>query len=214
MKKTLKDIKKAIIHGQDENEVEVLIQKAILEGLAANEIIEKGLIGGIETMGKLWKEGEAFLPEVLLSAKIMKSALDVVKKIDPKSNTKSKSKVVIGTVMGDIHDIGKSIVGMMMETFGFEVYDIGVDVEPKRFVQTARTHKVEIVAMSALLTTVLPHLQRTVETIRNSGIPVITMVGGAPVTQEYADRIGADGYAPDGILAVDKAKELLKRGIA
>ena len=211
MNPTLEEIRNAVSIGQ--TNVEELVQKAVQEGVEAKEILEKGLIAGLDSIGRLWKDGEAYLPEVLMAASVMKKGMEIIKKKLVSSSVRPKGKVVIGTVKGDVHDIGKSLVAMMMETFGFEVSDLGVDVAPERFVQTARSQQAEIVCMSALLSTALLQLKNTVEHVKKSRLNVVTMVGGAPVTQEYSDSIGADGYAPDAVLAVDKAGELLRRRI-
>lgn len=205
----LEDIRNAVIKGEPEAEVKRLTQRAIDDGYEVKEILDNGLVAGIDEIGRMWKEGQAFIPEVLLSSKVMHAGMDVIKHLLVRSGTKPTGKVVIGTVKGDAHEIGKSLVSMMMEAFGFEVHDLGVDVAPEKFVEAANAQKADIVAMSALLTTMMPQMGITVKAIKEAGLKVTTIVGGAPVTQEYADSIGADGYAPDAISAVDKAKELV-----
>lgn len=210
---SIEDIKNAIVKGDSREEIIRLVERAIGEGYDGIEIINKGLIAGIETIGMMWKKGEAFIPEVIHSAEVMRAGANAVKeKLVDQSSINVLGKVVIGTVKGDVHDVGKSLVSMMLEVFGFSVSDLGVNVAPERFIESAKAQDAEMICMSALLTTTMPQIERTIQTIKEAGLKAKTLIGGAPVTQEYADSIGADGYAPDAISAVEKAKELLRIG--
>jgi 5-methyltetrahydrofolate--homocysteine methyltransferase len=211
MASILEGIEESIIKGMDEQVVARLTQKAIDEGHEPLEVLNGGLIAGMDTVGRLWKEGKLFIPEALKSAKVMRAGVETIKQKLVKGEEKSLGKVVIGTVKGDVHDIGKSLVSMMMEAFGFEIHDLGVDVSAEKFIETAQTENVDMVCMSALLTTTMPEMEKNIKMMKEAGLGVRTMVGGAPVTDSYAERIGADGYAPDAILAVERARELLAK---
>lgn len=210
MASILEDIKQAVIKGGLEEEVERLTRQAVTEGYDVNKILQDGLIAGIGGIEKLWNEGEAFIPDVLFSAKAMQAGMGVIRQSLVKSGIKPLGSVVIGTVKDDVHDIGKSLVGLMLESFGFEVHDLGADVAAEKFVDAARTHRADMVCMSALLTTTMPNMENIIKSIRKAGLGPVIMVGGAPVSQEYANKIGANGYAPDAFAAVGKAKELLE----
>jgi 5-methyltetrahydrofolate--homocysteine methyltransferase len=174
--------------------------------------LKEGLIKAMDRIGVLFKNNEIYIPEVLIAARAMHAGLGVLKPILAKSNTSAAAKIVIGTVKGDLHDIGKNLVGMMLEGAGFEVIDIGIDAPPEKFIQAAKDHKANVIGMSALLTTTMMQMKGTVEALQAAGLKgkVKTMVGGAPVTDEFARQIGADGYAADAASAVSKLKELLK----
>lgn len=197
-----------LIYGKAE-EVKRLARKAILEGISPQEILDKGLIVGMNEVGKKFKNGEFYVPEVLVAARAMHAGMDILKPLLTKSDMSCRGTLVIGTVRGDLHDLGKNLVAMMFEGAGFKVIDLGVDVPSEKFILAAKENKADIVGMSALLTTTMPAMRDTIDLIRKEGLNVKTMVGGAPLTQSYADRIGADGYAPDCVSAVDKAKEIL-----
>ena len=205
----LEDIAEAVEKGELEAKIKELTQRAVDEGYQVKEIIDDGLVAGINVIGGKWKTGEAFIPEVLLSAEVMRAGMDVLRELIAKSGIEPTGKVVIGTVKGDVHSIGKSLVAMLMEAVGFEVYDLGVDVTPEKFVEAVKAQKPGLLGMSALLTTTMPAMLDTIKAIKKEGLKVKTIIGGARTTQEYADSIGADGYAADAISAVDKAKELL-----
>ena len=205
----LEDIAEAVEKGELEAKIKELTQRAVDEGYQVKEIIDDGLVAGINVIGGKWKTGEAFIPEVLLSAEVMRAGMDVLRELIAKSGIEPTGKVVIGTVKGDVHNIGKSLVAMLMEAVGFEVYDLGVDVTPEKFVEAVKAQKPGLLGMSALLTTTMPAMLDTIKAIKKEGLKVKTIIGGARTTQEYADSIGADGYAADAISAVDKAKELL-----
>ena len=194
------------------DEVKDLTQKALKAGDSADKILKEGLIKAMDRIGVLFKNNEIYIPEVLIAARAMHAGLGVLKPILAKSNTQAAAKIVIGTVKGDLHDIGKNLVGMMLEGAGFEVVDMGIDVPAEKFVQAAKEHKANAIGMSALLTTTMLQMKSTVEALQAAGLKgkVKTMVGGAPVTDEFAKQIGADGYSPDAASAVNKLKELLK----
>jgi 5-methyltetrahydrofolate--homocysteine methyltransferase len=189
--------------------VKELTQRAVDEGYPAKDILDKGLVMGINIIGEKWKAGDAFIPEVLASSKVMRAGTEIIKDLMAKTGIKPVGKVVIGTVKGDVHNIGKDLVAMMMENAGFEVRNLGVDVAVESFVEAIKSTQPNLLAMSALLTTTMPAMADTIETIKEQGLQVKTMIGGAPTTQAYADSIGADGYAVDAQSAVSKAKKLL-----
>ena len=190
---------------------EKLTKEALEEGIPPGEILNKGLVAGMDVVGDKFKKNEFYVPEVLIAARAMKRAMTILKPKLAESGVEPVSRIAVGTVKGDLHDIGKNLVAMMMEGAGFEVIDLGIDVAPEKYVDTVKNEKVGILAMSALLTTTMPSMKTTIEALEAAGVrdQVKTMIGGAPITQNYADEIGADGYAPDAASAVDKAKELL-----
>ncbi len=192
-------------------EVESMVKKALAGGISPKDILDKGLISGMDIVGRKFKANDIFVPEVLLSAKAMHAGMKILEPLLIDAGIKPVAKVAIGTVKGDLHDIGKNLVSMMFKGAGFDVLDFGIDVPPEKFVKAAMDIDVKIIAMSALLTTSMPSMKRTIEALKSAGVlgNVKTMIGGAPVTQEYADEICADGYAADAASAVDKAKELL-----
>ncbi|MCS7253008.1 MAG: corrinoid protein [Armatimonadota bacterium] len=212
----LNELAEAVINGNRDRAVQ-LTQQALDEGMDAARILNEGLIAGMQVVGEKFKKNEFYIPEVLVAARAMKAAMEVLRPIlTERSDIQPLATVVIGTVRGDLHDIGKNLVAMMLEGAGFRVIDLGVDTPPEKFVEAVKEHGARIVGMSALLTTTMPAMKDTIETLKAAGIrdQVIIMVGGAPLTQEYADSIGADGYAPDAASAVDKAKELLSKKAA
>lgn len=191
--------------------VESLVKKALEQKVGVKEILENGLIAGMAIVGEKFKANDIFVPEVLLSAKAMQAGLKVLEPLLAGAGIKPVAKVAIGTVKGDLHDIGKNLVAMMFKGAGMDVLDFGIDVAPEKFVDAVVKEKVQIVAMSALLTTSMPSMKKTIDALEAAGVlnKVKTIIGGAPVTQEYADQIKADGFAPDAASAVDKVKELL-----
>ncbi|MBI5167009.1 MAG: corrinoid protein [candidate division NC10 bacterium] len=207
---SFEEIARALIVG---NHVRVreLTEIALKEGTDPQEIIYKGLIPGINVVGEKFRNNEYYVPQVLLAARAMYAGMDLVRPLIAKLGARYLGRVVIGTAQGDLHDIGKNLVAMMLEGTGFEVINLGSDVSPERFTEEARDKKAQIVGISALMTTTMPGMARTVEALKAAGIrdQVKVMIGGAPVTQLYADEIGADGYARDATAAVAKAKELL-----
>ncbi len=188
-----------------------LVQEALNEGNAADDILH-AMIDSMGVIGDKFSRGEAYVPEMLMAAKAMSKGLDVLKPFLSVESTSSLGTCIIGTVQGDLHDIGKNLVAMMLESAGFKVVDLGVDVAADKFVQAVKENQnVKLVACSGLLTTTMPAMKETVQTLKGSGLTGFkVIVGGAPVTQEMADSIGADGFAPDAGLAVVKAKELVK----
>jgi len=188
-----------------------LTTEALHAGLSPRRILNDGLIAGMDAVGAMYREGDIFLPEVLLAAHAMHASLNILRPALVKTGAKPVGRVALGTVKGDVHDIGKNLVGMMLQGAGFEVNDLGINVSPERFVEVAERDDVQIVGMSALISTTMPNMRTTIEMLHKAGLTgkVMTLVGGAPITQRYADEIGADGYAPDAASAVDKARELI-----
>lgn len=189
-----------------------LTQAAIDAGASAEAILNEGLIAGMSVIGERFKKNEVFVPEVLIAARAMSGGLTILEPLLKESGVEPKGKVVLGTVKGDLHDIGKNLVGMMMQGAGLEVIDLGTDVGPDAFVAKAQETGAKIVAMSALLTTTMPQMAEVVRAVKESGLDVRTMIGGAPVTSSYAGEIGADGYAPDAASAASMAVDLCKAG--
>ena len=192
--------------------VKELTEKALAEGEKPGDILNKGLVAGMGVVGERFKNNEFYVPEVLIAARAMKSGMGILRPKLAEAGVEPVAKVAIGTVRGDLHDIGKNLVSMMMEGAGFEIVDLGVDVKPEQFVQSVKEQNTKLICLSALLTTTMPAMKETIQALQEAGIRdgVNVMIGGAPVTQNYATEIGADGYAPDAASAVDKAKELLK----
>ena len=184
------------------------VQEALDAGFAAEEVLNK-MIAAMDVVGEKFKTGEIFVPEMLIAAKAMKKGVEVLKPHLASGAAGALGKVVIGTVAGDLHDIGKNLVAMMIESAGFEVVDLGVDVPVEKFVEAANEEGVKIVACSALLTTTMPALEATVAALKGAGKDYKIMVGGAPINQEFADKVGADAYTPDAASAAKKAKELV-----
>lgn len=187
------------------------VNQAIAEGLAPAEILNKGLIAAMTEVGRLFEEGEFFVPEMLIAARAMKASVDILKPKLKEADIQPLGKVVIGTVKGDLHDIGKNLVSMMLEGAGFEIIDLGTDVAPEKFIDAINTSDAKFMGMSALLTTTMPAMRSTIEALKTAGVRdrVKIMIGGAPVTQKFADDIGADIYASDAPSAARKAKEAI-----
>jgi 5-methyltetrahydrofolate--homocysteine methyltransferase len=204
----LKALADAVVKG-DQNTTVELTKAALKEGTPVKSILDEGLIGGMDTVAALWKKNEIYIPEVLIAARAMKMAMEVLEPELTKAGVKPVGRFLIGTVQGDLHDIGKNLVAMMMKGAGFQVTDIGIDVPVERFVEQARSTGVQLIGMSALLTTTMPAMEKTLKVLKEAGVGAKIMVGGAPVTQAYADKIGADGYAADAATAVDVAKSLI-----
>ena len=192
------------------DKVKELTQNALGAGETAEKVLKEGLIPAMDQIGARFRNNEIFIPEVLIAARAMHAGLGVLKPILAKSGTSTTTKIVLGTVKGDLHDIGKNLVGMMLEGAGFEVVDLGIDVPPEKFIQSVKESGAEVIGMSALLTTTMMQMKSTVEKIKAEGIKVKTVIGGAPVTAEFAQQIGADGYALDAASAVSTIKEVLK----
>jgi 5-methyltetrahydrofolate--homocysteine methyltransferase len=210
MSDTLSQIVEKLYDGKN-IEVAELTQQALDEGLTAAEILNGGLVAGMDRVGVDFKNGDLFVPEVLIAARAMHAGMDILRPLLAESDVPSAGKIVVGTVAGDLHDIGKNLVAMMLEGGGFEVVDVGIDTTPEKFVEAIKTEQPDLVGLSALLTTTMPAMQRTIDALVEAGLraSVKVMVGGAPVTQGFADEIGADGYAPDAASAVDLARALM-----
>jgi len=188
------------------------VQQALEASYDPGEILTEAMIAAMAEVGRRFEAQEYFVPEMLIAARAMKEGLAILKPHLLEADIEPVGKVILGTVKGDLHDIGKNLVGMMLEGAGFEVIDLGVDVSPERFVEAIREHRPRFVGMSALLTTTMPGMRATIEALQKAGLrhQVVVMVGGAPVTQQYADQIGADLYAPDASSAASRAKALLE----
>lgn len=196
--------------GQDAD-VEKLTREALDQGVSAKDIFYVGLIAGMQIVIDKFKRNEFYIPEVLVCSRAYEAGMKLVKPLLVESGVKPVGTVVVGTVKGDLHDIGKNLVAMTLRGQNFNVVDLGIDVDPEKYVEAVKQHKAQIVGLSALLTTTMPQMKNVIQALQQAGIrdSVKVMIGGAPITQSYADEIGADGYAPDAGSATDKAKELL-----
>ncbi len=210
MADSISAIREAIIDG-NRKFVAAEVAKAIESGIDAERLLKEAMIPAMDEVGKLFEQGEFFIPEMLVAARSMSAGMEIIKPKLKENNVKSLGTVVVGTAEGDLHDIGKNLVGMMLEGAGFEVHDLGPDVSPEKFVDAAKEFKADIVAISALVTTTMPAMGRTVEAFKAAGLrdQVKIIVGGAPLSQSYADSIGADGYSADATEAVVLAKRLV-----
>jgi 5-methyltetrahydrofolate--homocysteine methyltransferase len=204
----LKALADAVIKGDQTTAVDVT-KAALGEGIAAKQVLDEGLIAGMDVVGARFKKNEIYIPEVLIAARAMKMAMEVLEPELVKAGVEPIGRLLIGTVQGDLHDIGKNLVAMMLKGAGFEVIDLGVDVAPEKFVEEAKAKGVHLIGMSALLTTTMPGMEKTIKALQNAGVSAKVMVGGAPVTQSFAEKVGAQGYAPDAASAVDTAKSLV-----
>jgi len=206
----LQDISENLIKGKA-NDVKVLVQKALDDGMGVGEILNDGLLAAMSVVGARFKKNEIYVPEVLIAARAMKAGTEILKPLLAGSGVKPVGTVVLGTVKGDLHDIGKNLVGMMMEGAGFQVIDIGTDADSQKFVDKAIENEAQVIGASALLTTTMTAMKDVVEKVNASKLKgkVKVLVGGAPLTQAYCDEIGADGYAPDAASAADLAKSLM-----
>lgn len=207
----LKELSEVLFRG-DVSKVKEITLRALQEKIEPKEILEQGLIKGMKVVGIKFKNNEIFLPEVLLASQAMYGGLELLQPRLTKSGVRAIGKVIIGTARGDLHDIGKNLVTMMLRGGGFEVIDLGNDVSSEKFLEATQKHKPDIVSISALLTTTMIGMADVITTLERADLRnrVKVMIGGAPVTQEFANEIGAEGYAPDAASAVDKARELLK----
>lgn len=210
MEDVIKEIFESIVDG-NQKACAASVQKAIDQGVEPQAILNNAMITSMAEVGNLFEEGEYFVPELLVSARAMQAGMNILKPLLVQADIQSTGKVVAGTVQGDLHDIGKNLVCMMLEGAAFEIVDLGTDVSPEQFVEAVRSSGANVIAMSALLTTTMPNMKSTIDALKSAGIRenVKVMVGGAPLTQQYADEIGADGYAPDANKAVTLAKTLL-----
>jgi len=204
----MKALSEAVIRGDQARALEIT-KAAISEGVSPETILKDGLIAGMNIIGVRFKNNEVYIPEVLIAARAMKTAMEVLEPKLVEAGVEPVGKAMIGTVQGDLHDIGKNLVIMMLKGAGFDVIDLGVDVSVARFVEKAKETKVKIIGLSALITTTMPSMEKVVKALKEAGLAIKVMIGGAPITQAYADRIGADGYAPDAASAVDLAKSLI-----
>jgi len=210
MSDILSRISEAIIEGNAGDMVD-LTEEALDDGLEAQEILDKGLMAGMDYVGVEFKAGNMFVPEVLRSAKAMQASMDILRPLLAKAGAKNTGKILLGTVKGDLHDIGKNLVGIMCEGAGFQVKDLGKDIDPEGFVKAVKDFGPDLVGMSALLTTTMRSMGHTIKALEEAGLrdKVKVIIGGAPVTQAFADQINADGYAPNAAAAADLAKKLV-----
>ena len=206
----LSNVSEALQRG-DAEKVGELVKKALEEKLAPKEILENGLIKGMGIIGAKFKKNEVYVPEVLIAARAMHAGMDILRPKLAETGVKNIGKVAIGTVKGDLHDIGKNLVKMMLEGAGFEVIDLGTDVSAEKFVEAVKVHQPNIIGMSALLTTTMLSMPEIIKALEAADLrdKVKIMIGGAPITQNYAEQIGADGYSPDAASAVDSAKSFI-----
>jgi 5-methyltetrahydrofolate--homocysteine methyltransferase len=211
MEELVKKIYNGVLEGQHK-QVAVDVQAALDGGINPVLILNEGMIAAMAEVGRLFEVGEYYVPEMLISARAMKTGLAVLKPLLKEADVKPAGRVIIGTVKGDLHDIGKNLVAMMLEGAGFEIKDMGTDVSPEKYVEEVKGGGVDIVALSALLTTTMPNMKATIDALKAAGVreQVKVIIGGAPVTDSYAQQIGADGYSPDASRAVNLAKSLVK----
>lgn len=215
----LKDIKMKIlkeiavnVENGDSSTVKELTKIAISQKIAAEEILNNGLVKGMDVIGIKFKNNEVFIPEVLIATRAMKAGMDIIRPFLTNERIKPKAKIVMGTIKGDLHDIGKKIVGMMLEREGYEIVDIGIDVPKEKFIKAIKKENPDIIGMSALLTTTMAYMREVIEAVEKAKLKqnVKIIIGGAPITQAFADEIKADGFAPEAVSAVELVKYLLK----
>ena len=204
----LQAMAEALIKG-DRNTVVELTKQALAENMPPKKILEEGLIAGMNVVGKRFKANEIYVPEVLIAARAMKGGMEILQPALIKAGVKPAGIVVLGTVKGDLHDIGKNLVGMMLTGGGLKVVDAGIDASAEKFIELCKKEGAQVCAMSALLTTTMPQMATIIKALKDAGVKTKTIIGGAPVTQNYADEIGADGYAPDAASAVDVVRTLI-----
>jgi len=212
MEHILQEIFQGILEGQ-QMQVGAKVQVALQAGLDPKRILDDAMIAAMAEVGRLFDSGEFFVPEMLVSARAMQTGLVVLKPALKEANIKPAGKVAIGTVKGDLHDIGKNLVAMMLEGAGFEILDLGTDVAPEKFLEAVQAGGADILALSALLSTTMPNMKDTIDALKEAGVreQIKVMIGGAPITEDYSRQIGADGSAPDASRAVTLAKSFLKR---
>jgi len=210
----LEEIRTGIIETMP-TQAKAATEKALGMGYDAKQILNEALIPAMDVVGKLFKEGEYFVPEVLVAAKAMQASMDLIEPLLIGSGVKKLGKAVTGTIEGDLHDIGKNLVGMMLKGAGFDVIDLGVDVTAERFVEAIKKEKPDFVMISALLTSTMVNMPKVINALKKEGLrdKVKVLIGGAPVSQNYADEIGADGYAEDSSAAVELVRQLIKEGV-
>ena len=201
----------AAVYKGKANDVRQMVEKCLNEGKPASEVLNRGLVVGMEQVGADFKANKIYIPEVLIAARAMHAGMDLLRPVLVETGIQPIAKAVIGTVQGDLHDIGKNLVGMMWEGAGFEVIDLGVDCSPEKFLNAVKQNQAQLVGLSALLTTTMTSMQKIVQAFKDAGLrdQVKIMVGGAPLDQSYALEIGADGYAPDAATAVENARKLI-----
>ena len=204
----LEALKNAVIKG-DQNTAKDVTAQALKDGMGPEKILNDGLIAGMNVVGAAFKKNEMYVPEVLIAARAMKTAMEILEPKLVEAGVKPLGTVIMGTVQGDLHDIGKNLVMMMLKGAGFNVIDLGTDVPPESFVQAAKENDAQMVGLSALLTTTMPMMEKTVTAFKQAGLKATIIIGGAPVTQDYANKIGASGYAADAASAVDVVKKLM-----
>lgn len=206
----LQELANAIISGKM-TDTEKLVQQALDANIPVQDVLNKGMIAGMDVVGQKFKNNEFYVPEVLIAARAMKAGMKILKPKLAESGVEPIARLALGTVKGDLHDIGKNLVAMMLEGAGFEIIDLGVDVAPEKYLAAIKEKQVKLIGMSALLTTTMLNMKATIEALKSSGLrdSVKVIIGGAPVTQSYADEIGADGYAADAATAVSVVKQLL-----
>ena len=204
----MKALGEAVIKGDQNTAIEIT-KAALAEGMEAKSILNDGLMAGMEVVGGRFKRNEVYIPEVLISARAMKMASEILGPELSRCGVEPVGRFLIGTVEGDLHDIGKNLVSMMLTGAGFEVVDIGIDAPPEKFIEGAKESGITLIGISALLTTTMPAMEKTVKALKESGLSLKIVVGGAPITQGYSDKIGADGYASDAATAVDVVKSFL-----
>ena len=199
------------LYAGEDTAIAELTQSALDDGMTPEEVLKGGLLAGMDRVGVDFRDGELFVPEVLLAARAMHAGMDILRPLLVDGNVASMGKIIIGTVEGDLHDIGKNLVLMMLEGGGYEIVDLGIDVNTDEFMNAVKTEQPDIIAMSAMLTTTMPYMKQTIDALVESGIrdKVKVIIGGAPVTKAFADEIGADSYAPDAASAVEQARTLV-----
>ncbi len=212
---TVAQIAETLVNGTPKTraaDVKALVEKALQENISPADILQKGLLAGMSVIGDKFKKNEVYVPDVLIAARAMKAGTEVLKPLLAAAGVEPIATVVMGTVKGDLHDIGKNLVCMMLEGAGFKVVDAGINVEAEQLVSLAKEHNAKVIGASALLTTTMTNMKGVVDAVKAAGLSskVKVMIGGAPVTQAFCDEIGADGYAPDAASAADKAKDLIK----
>ena len=207
---TLEKLSASLINGKAE-EVKELTQQAIDENILPKDILNKGMLSGMSEVGRRFKNNEFYVPEVLIAARAMKTGMEILRPLLVETGVEPVAKVALGTVKGDLHDIGKNLVGMMLEGGGFEVIDLGVDVSPDKYLEAVQSNEVKVIGLSALLTTTMLNMKDTIHALQNAGLrdKVKVVIGGAPVTDAYANEIGADAYAADAATAVEVINSLL-----
>ena len=204
----LQELANYVINGKAK-EAKEAVQAAIDEGTPVEDILNEGLVAGMNVVGARFKNNEFYVPEVLIAARAMKWGMEILEPKLKEAGVEPVGSIAIGTVKGDLHDIGKNLVGMMLQGAGFNVVDLGIDVAPEKFVEAIKNQNCTVIGLSALLTTTMPQMKNVIDAVNEAGLDAKVMIGGAPVTQNYADEIGAQGYAPDAATAVDVAKQLI-----